>query len=260
LCILEKKDFRNHIEPNINFIKYLPAYIPYNHGEIRNQLVKKGVTVNDIRRRASFSLWFIYDDKVMNFWICLKELIHNILDDALRRSNLYQEVKDPVIHFRCADTPFVKNVQYHFVKYEFYKNALEKIYKKYPNKEKKVIVLSCNTHRSNEKMKNSCIKYTDFLNDYLKKNKYNPDVKCGSNIMDFATMFYAPGVISIGSSYSFFAGFFGNGMFITTEHVEEKFEKRGCTICNDWMLTGKIKHKDIPDYYDYETVNKMLLE
>jgi len=259
LCILEKKDFHMNMNSNINFIKYFPSNIPYDFDNIHEELVKKGVKISDLKKNRCFTLWFIYDDTVMNFWMCMKDLIHNMIDNALRKSDLYMEVKEPLIHFRCADAPFVKNIQYHFVKYEFYKNALEKIYEKSPSHNKKVVILSCNTHRSNDKMKDSCIKYTDYLVDYLKDNGYEPDLQCDTNLNDFARMFYAPGVISIGSSYSFLAGFFGSGNFISSEHVMEHEKERKCTICDSWMLEGRVKHKDIPDYYDYETVNEILL-
>jgi hypothetical protein len=260
LCILQKKDFNYNIDKNINFIKYLPNNIKYDDkmNEINNNLIKNGITYNYISKQEDVALWFINDNKIINFWICLKDLIYEILDNALKKSNLYEDIKYPIIHFRCSDTPFVLHRQYHFAKYEFYKNALEKINEYSSNKKKKVILLSCNTHLSNDKV--SCTKYSKLLSNYLNSIGYKTDIKCGSNIRDFATMFYSPGVISIGSSYSFMAGFFGNGIFISSEHIEEDQEKKGCSTCDDWMIEGKVKHKYIPDYYDFKTVNKILLE
>ena len=47
----------------------------------------------------------------------MKDLIHKILDETLIKSNLKKQIDYPVIHFRCADTPFARHSKYHFQKY-----------------------------------------------------------------------------------------------------------------------------------------------
>lgn len=269
LCILQKKDFhyddinedyiKRTDKKNTSFIKHLPHSIQYDHDDVYNYFLKNGVTYDNMKDRVSTSAWFIADDTMMHFWIGLKQVVHDILDNAFTKSNLVIRVDSPIIHFRCADTPYERNPQYHFPKYSFYKNALKTIADRNGETYKKVLVYSCSSHMSNEKMVKGCSEYADKLCNYLESVGYNAKPECNSNIEDFAKMFYAPGVISIGSSYSFISGFFGNGVFLSTEHIEEKEGVPGCTICNEWTLKGKVKHSQVDDYYDVNAVDKILL-
>lgn len=172
---------------------------------------------------------------------------------------MYKNVLYPVIHFRCADTPFIRHPRYHFQKYEFYKTALNKIKNDKNISYDKVILLSCTSHNSNDKNKTCCNTYSNSLSSYLKYINYNSIIECKTYVEDFATLFYAPAVISIGSSYSFMSGFFGNGIFISGGHLEEIDDTHKCTSCDDWLLTNyDIKHKNIDDYYDtYNVIAKL---
>lgn len=182
------------------------------------------------------------------------------MDNAFKKSNLFIKHNNPIIHFRCADAPFIRHFMYHLPKYEFYNNALKKIYNGSDNSNinKEIILLSCNDHYADNKMKESCKKYSDLLVQYLDKNEYNTKIECNAQLIDLAKIFYAPAVISTGSSFSFISGFLGNGIFITLDHIVEEDTQKKCTVCNDWMLKGKIKHKDIANYYNIDEVQKIL--
>jgi fructose-specific component phosphotransferase system IIB-like protein len=76
-------------------------------------------------------------------------------------------------------------------------------------------------------------------------------VQCGSNIEDFAKLFYAPLVISNGSSFAFMSGFFGKGVFVSTAHQSEMNPDVICENCKEWAIPNyNILHKDVEDYYD----------
>lgn len=260
LSILEKKNFKFEVG-NENFIKNLPSFIKYNHDEIYNKFKTNGITLNIFKTKlkSSYSIWFIYDNLHYNFWLCMKDLIYKILDETFIKSNLKKQVDYPVIHFRCADTPFGRHDQYHFQKYNFYKEILIKIKIQTKKNYKKLILLSCSFHRSDDSIKQACEKYTNSLSDYLKSINYEPMIECNKNIEDFATLFYAPVVISSGSSFSFMSGFFGKGIFYSGGHIDEHVVVPGCTQCNNWLFTNyEVKHSDIDDYYDTKTVISIL--
>jgi hypothetical protein len=56
--------------------------------------------------------------------------------------------------------------------------------------------MNCSEHHSNQQNKTACKEYTDELQIYLKENGYESEFICNSNIDDFASLFYAPAVIS----------------------------------------------------------------
>ena len=73
-------------------------------------------------------------------------------------------------------------------------------------------------------------------------------------------LFYAPAVISTGGSYSFMSGFFGNGIFLSTEHRDTKNTNR-CNGCDNYMLSGyNIDHDKVTDYLEINKVLKLLNE
>ena len=261
IAILQKKDFINNFPKDNEFVKNLPEYIKFDEEieEIYNNMRLKGITYENMVKREPGAMWFVEDDIKMNFLMCLKSYFHKIIDNAFTKIGLHVIQEEPVIHFRCADTPFILHRQYHFSKYEFYKKALEMIEQKTGKKYKKVSILGCFTHLSNENNKQKCNIYLNHLSDYLKNIGYETEPQCNTNLEDFAKMFYAPGVISIGSSFSFISGFFGNGVFVSSEHIEEEQTHKGCSICNDWMLPGIVMHNKIKDYYNTEEVHNVLL-
>jgi alpha-N-acetylglucosamine transferase len=268
LSIIEQKDFKFKVD-NDAFIKHLPSFINYknniyyNHTTIYNKLKQNGITLDFFKKiTIPETMWFMYNNLYYKFWLCMKDIVYIILDNAFIKSNLKKTIEYPVIHFRCADTPFVRHSQYHFQKYEFYKEVLNKIYseidKKYIN-DKKIKILSCSFHKSDDAIKKSCAIYTNSLCDYLKSINYEPIVECNKNIEDFATLFYAPAVISIGSSFSFMSGFFGKGLFYSGGHIEEKDKKAGCTMCNKWLINNyEVKHSMIDDYHNTDKVISIL--
>lgn len=257
IAILKKKDFHYNV-PNEDFLKYFPTDIPYEFDKIYDELLEDGIDINYFETVQTYDLstWCLKDNKSEKFWIILKPLVQKIYDNAFKKTRINKQVDYPVIHFRCADTPFIKQPQYHFQKYGFYKKALTDIKKKIGEFDK-VIISYCNTHGSSKNNQEKCDIYVNSLVDYLKSIGYESILKCQTNVDDFAMMYYAPAVISSGSSFSFMSGFFGRGVFVSAGHQDEgKPEFKGI---GDWLYNGyNVMHSDIADYYDTDNVIKLL--
>lgn len=192
------------------------------------------------------SAWTVDSEEGKQFWDAMKPYVHDILNDTLEKSDVVIDQSNPVIHFRCSDVPFNRHTWYHFAKWDFYKNALKGY--------SEVDVLSCHTHAASEREESACKKYIELLRQELYPIKVN--VVCGHFIEDFARMFYAPLVISPGSSMSFMSGYFGHGKLITTGHFDERSTDE-CKIC-EGDRSQVLLHSEVADYYDVDTVNKML--
>jgi len=219
LSILQKSDFHNVEKKKFKnkfFYEHLPNYLKYEYDDIYNCLTSKGITYNNFSYRNDIGIWGLSNSEELNFWQCMKPLVHKILDESFKKCGLEKKIEYPVIHFRCADTPFLKYHFYHFQYYSFFTNALEKIFNKLNKRYNKLYLMSCSSHKSKENNIKSCSIYTSSLQDYLKEKNFDTQVICNSPFDDLATLFYAPIVISTGSSFSFIGGFFGKAEFIST--------------------------------------------
>lgn len=257
--ILKKQEFKNDTDyTGILFFENLPKSISYNSEEFDNihdafisENINSDFFISDCN---GCSAWEITNNKIYHFWKIMRPLVQSIMDETFLKSNLKKQVDYPIIHFRCADTPFIKQNGYHLQYYTFFKTALDKITEKSNIKHSKVILMSCNTHNSNINNQTACVEYTDSLKQYLNEIGYGCDVMCGTNIDDFAMLFYAPAVISTSSSFSFMSGFFGKGVFLITENANGK-----CTDCDEIMLYDyNIMHETVEDYVNTNNVIQLL--
>lgn len=275
-----------NIRTKTDFINLLPSYIPFDQN-LKDEFDKYNITTNDISFIKNFlaETWNINNKKKEIFWLILKKKINPILNNCLEKYNLKQDHNNLILHFRCSDVPFAKLNKYHLNKYKVFNEILLKIKNKNV-KFNKIIILSCNNHMSSNKNTKICNLYTEDLKKYLINLGYNIEIQCNSLLQDFALMFYAPITISCGGSFSFMAGFFGNSLFYACGHAEEgemslyyrylmiksyiseyfKFNSKmpilpitKCTDCGDWLNDNYIlKHSDVKDYYDIDTVLKQL--
>ncbi len=209
--------------------------------------------------------WIIDTDEKKKFYEDLKPYVHDILDQALKKTKDVNTAhgKAPVIHFRCSDAPFSCSTgkgtdhcfDYHFQKYEFYKKAL--------TGQKEAEILTCNKHNSNDDMKKACIEYSQLLKQELESTGITVQLRMceGDALEDFAKMFYAPLVVSIGSSMSFMAGFYGHGKFVTSGHIVENEDgtvENTCRIC-EYGQDMNLLHRDSgKNYYDVQSVHQKL--
>ena len=244
MSILKKEDFTNDNGNAFNdhfFFKSLPQFIKYEYDDIYDCLASKSVTYDNISNQFDVGSWEIQNNNQYDFWICMKPLIRKILDDTFQKCDLVKNVDNPIIHFRCADTPFNGHLGYNFQYYSFFKDSLKKISTKLNKKYDKVDIMSCSFHNSGKEQQESCSIYSKSIQEYLKTIGYESNIICNSNNDDFATLFYAPAVISTQSSFSFMSGLFGKGIFISTEYLQDK----QCDNCNDNILHGyNLVYKD----------------
>jgi len=237
------------------FLAQLPSKIPYDpnvHAPIRHQWIVEQISEEKLVTLRSDAAWFVNEDDLQKIWDGMHPLVHRILEEALVQSELKKTVKIPVIHFRCADTPFCRHDKYHFQKYIFFRDALQG--------HDKVILLSCHTHNSRADWTDACRQYSDSLRNYLTGIGVQVTVQCHeSNLKDFATMFYAPLVISTGSSFSFMAGYFGHGTFHSAGHVHDPEMTSPLSSLPPWMrYDTDVGHQQVSDYLNVPSVIKLL--
>ena len=257
-AIINQENFK-YKQYNEIFFKNLPIDIKiYELNNIYNCFIQNNITSQFfIENNYKEALWECINKDKENYNKCMKPIINKILNDTFIKSNLVKNMKEIIIHFRCADVPFVKHYAYHFQKYQYFKDALDDI--KQTISTNKVIILYNNSHLSNERNMNACNIYVDELKKYIINLGYNVNIESYSNIDDFAMMFYAPAVISTHSSFSFMSGFFGMGKFISAGHFYEKNIIEKCDNCDNWLYKGyDLNHKDVVDYYDTTTVINQL--
>lgn len=265
ISILNKKDFiyKNDFYVNnatvVNekneFLNNFPQFIKFNN-ELYNEFLKNNITANDITTHQGFGFWKITDIKHEKIHKIMKPTVNKILNDVFIKLNLKKEVKYPVIHFRCADTPFNKWPSYTFQKYSFFDRALNDIKNKIGDF-KNITILACFDHLSNNKNKDSCNNYIHKLKDSL--NNYEINIECNSNVDDFVTLFYAPAVISTLSSFSFMSGYFGNGIYIQPNMLSED-NIEFCDNCELNYSGYNIPHNKVDDYHNVDEVYKLLIE
>ncbi len=171
--------------------------------------------------------WVTDTEEGKLFWEAMKPHVNSIIDKCLKDYGVQPEQKNPIIHFRCSDIPFINHgsALYYFQKYDFFKKSLEGY--------SEVDIVTCNKHEStgieNQKL---CEEYTKLLSDEMTSIGIKVNIfECRDIIEDFARMFYAPLVISPGSSMSFMAGYFGNGNFVTSGHLRDETSPNECKIC-----------------------------
>jgi len=267
-CILQKKNFEysklvTNENSNINehfFFKSLPSFIEYDFDDIYNSFHDHGLTYENVLDKVGDSYGGLTTFELVSndryyFWISMKPIVNKILNNTFETSGLKRIVNNPIIHFRCSDTPFLRYSGYHLQYYSFFKEALQLISSKLNKEIHEVDIMSCVSHKSDELQQKSCNTYASSLKEYLNNLGYKTNIICNSNIDDFANLFYSPAVITIGGSFSFIAGFFSNGIFISTEADKGKL----CDVCKDFVLYEyNLPHEDVKDYNDTNDVVTLL--
>jgi hypothetical protein len=256
--ILEKKDFKFEcgFEENsvYSFLRYLPDNI-YFDKSIYDAFSKNGITMDYLKQNPYFfyvAFWYLNQEKQITLANIMKPQMNKIIDTALKSEGLYKKVSVPVIHFRCADTPFIKHVHYHFQKYKFFTEIL----RKYPQYSE-VILLSYTKHNTGNNEQDACAEYANSLKTHLEKNGYNVTIKSDSDGEDFATIFYSPVIISTSTSFSAMSGLFSDGDYYQTyptNDVTNATDTRIFMYPNSYNLN----HDDVPDYFDVPNVIKLL--
>jgi hypothetical protein len=252
ISILKKKDFIYSNKKN--FIKNFPNHIKWDEN-IFKKFIEHNINLNDIKNINPEGFWSVQNYKIQQIHNIMKPTIHKIFDNVFKNLKLNKEIKYPIIHFRCADTPFIKHSLYYFQRYEYFDKSLKDIENKI-GKITDITILACSDHLSNENNKKTCNTYSNKLKEYLKD--YNIHLKCNSDVDDFVSMFYAPAVISTISSYSFMSGFFGSGIYIQPNTMRNNIEV--CLNCNNDYKGYNITHDKVKDYHNVDEVYTLLIE
>jgi hypothetical protein len=259
--ILKREDFYHDIS-EYTFLKYLPDYIPFSESEsIYNELLKNGINsevfeqTNQRHMDLAAGFWVLENQSQITIGKIMKPRMNSILNEALTKYKVDPPTDNIIIHFRCADTPFVKMEDYHFQKYSYFKKILDKINH---DKQYDITILSFIKHKSNNEEADACIKYSSSLEQYIKTIGYSVSTKSNSDVIDFATMFYAPFVISTSSSFSFISGFFGNGKYYQPSSIHNETE--ACVDCDDEIVykNFNLRHNMVTDYLYTDEVIHML--
>lgn len=256
----ERKDFETEVNDSNEMTKLLPTKVALNK-EAHEKLSKLKPIESNI------GLWICHNNDVGNMWNIMKPIAQPIIDNIIKEINKSQPPTHPIIHFRCSDVPFIRSIHYRLSKHSFYSDCIKELKTAGVNCDTVQIMYS-NKHLSNEKNGKSCDIFIENIKQHLLKNGVNQvNVSSKTEIEDFIDMYNAPAVISIGSSFSFIAGFLGKGIFLSSGHADNIYsedkkiirtEESSCTndVCK-WLKPGySISHDKIKDYYDADEVIK----
>ncbi|NDE15965.1 hypothetical protein EBZ80_13645 [bacterium] len=228
-------------------LRDLPETVPFSP-RLAEVLRRAGFTVERLEKMNPNSFWVIRDDGTAAVMEALRPWGKHLLRKALEKNGLLVRSPYPVIHFRCSDVPFARNPNYHLVRAEFYRDCLEEIRQKI-GFSPCVVLLSCHAHNTDRRRETQCSAYAEGIRRYVTGLGYRVLVRCETPEQDFATMLNAPAVITPGSSFSFFAGFMGSGVFLSEGHFFEPSPNRCGTACAGWLRKGyTLLHRDVPSY------------
>lgn len=206
--------------------------------------------------------WEDNQDAYVTYHALVRSVGQRIVRNALEKIGYKKEVSYPVIHYRLGDVPFVRNMGHHINKYAYFLWALEKAGVS-DWEDKTVLIVSSNKHHANTLLKTASDYYLQDFLSFLQEHGYNPIVQSESVLEDFATMVYAPILISSGSSYSFMAGMATTGTFLSSSvGREDKIDHSFITNTNcEWMCPfSPVLHGDVVNYFDLNVVFKQLRE
>lgn len=201
----------------------------------------------------------LYDDgstktDFLKFWQTIRPQIKKFYYDNIEPI----DIKVPVVHFRCSDSPFNKHRQYHMTKASTIKWMAETIKER---GYKDIILLCCNQHFSQDR--DSCSKYIRFYSKIFNNAGINVTAQCNSILHDFAMMVYTPLLVSLNtSSLSFIAGvakdpqdYISCNMGLEKPNGEYILQTQA-----DWILSydKPLLHRNVVDYNNTRDVIKKL--
>ena len=192
----------------------------------------------------------------LQFWQHVRPSVRAFYEKNIQRI----EIPYPIVHFRCSDSPFIRNNEMHLVKVSTVKWIADKIKAKGFSK---VIMLNCQGHQLKGKSsQKSCIKYADFYVEQLKNNGLEVELQCNEMFKDFAMMIYSPLLVSLNSSsFSFIAGISKNpNDYVSCNMGAERDGVYYFQTNADWAIDHNqpVLHKDVARYGKVADVIDML--
>ena len=169
----------------------------------------KTATIPKVRPAGRWD-WFVYENATARFWESMQPLVEHTLDHAFDKCGIHATVSAPVLHFRCASAPLNRHSQYHFQRYSFYKAAARRYRRRFKAPLRQLHLLTCVADDfSNPEQTSVCTSYLEDLIRFL-QTELQIEVfvsNCAHSMFeDLAIMYYAPFLISTGSTMSLLPG------------------------------------------------------
>ena len=225
----------------------------------------KTATIPKVRPAGRWD-WFVYENATARFWESMQPLVEHTLDHAFDKCGIHATVSAPVLHFRCASAPLNRHSQYHFQRYSFYKAAARRYRRRFKAPLRQLHLLTCVADDfSNPEQTSVCTSYLEDLIRFL-QTELQIEVfvsNCAHSMFeDLAIMYYAPFLISTGSTMSLLPGVarhVSRHTFVSPRLYDEEslaFNSRsggrrlGCGACADWMVQKDhaLCHCEVADY------------
>ena len=167
---------------------------------------------------------------------------------------------DVIIHFRCADTPFIRHRDYKLLRYSWYARALGQIDLASVSK---IAIMSCHQHKSKRAQQQACQKYALLLAEQVRLMVPHAavELRCDSIDADFSTMAQAPVLIASISSMAIMAGLVSSGVTIipscSRKNPYHMIPERWIVVDSTSLV---LEHTDVVNYVDTERVHQQLSE
>ena len=182
--------------------------------------------------------------------------MHRVLDLAFSKCGHKLVVERPIIHIRCDSAPANRQSHYRFQRLTFYNTVVQRLK---PHLQRGVTIMTCDVDEFNTN-KEICDTYVDSVSSYLLHLGINATVsRCEYGMIEsYARMFYAPALVSTGSTMSLTAGLFSHKPFVSAllfdeETIAWNSRKPRTVACGDncpWMVQRdtSICHCEVDDY------------
>lgn len=158
-------------------------------------------------------------EKGEKVWIYAKPFLNIVISQLLKDFGFNEKdyVDNPIIHFRCSDTPFVKHKDYQLMPYSYFDWVIAE---SEPFHDKDwLLITSCGHLVPSQKKQlwcSACRCYAEDLIDYFgKKNIKVEKAQPAGIIQDIARIFFSPLAVSASpSSFSFVPGVTSNRPYL----------------------------------------------
>lgn len=242
--------YKNHFNKmSKSDLKSFFLHLPWDEKKVQlhNYITRDDATWSSLDSTGADKKNYLY------YWQTIRPIMREFYAEHLMPIN----VTVPVVHFRCSDSPFNRNVQYHLTKSSSVSWIADQIKQR---GFKNIILLSCSSHHTMDKK--SCAKYTKEYAQLFSKQGLQVSVQCNSVLHDFSMMVNSPLLISLNaSSYSFMAGVAKNPKdYISCNMGIEINGKYHLQTQADWILDPNppLLHSEVQDYSDTKTVTQKL--
>ena len=200
-----------------------------------------------------------WDNGTGDYWVQVSPILQSMLEHV---PCVCSTMPEPiaVIHFRCADVPFVRHPKYNFAKYRFYTDIIRQEVALYGVQ--KVVIVYNNTHLSNPTFRRWGDQYAQRLQSQITDVCQVPvSTQSGSTMEDFQVFRCAPVLISVDSSMSFLAAMVNHSRAHVMQSNYRSRHADQTTSYPDHVTEHPrdvLPHDSVHDYGDVDTVCRLL--